>query len=238
MAYIGQPVPSTVININQVKISDGKSVDVTVAASSGVNAGEFAVVDGFFGLALKTIKAEENTAGEMIALQIEQAEYITDQIDTSKTFTKGSVLYFDPTNKRFTDDSSVSGAILVGRITSAKDSNNVIQFVLYPQNAGAVTTSSSAPSVTVDNTLTQTGQAADAKKTGDELNKKVNAPTAGNGTSGQVLKTNGDGTTAWENLPQEKQQLSKIEDATGETDAHTQLNALLAELKAKGYMAQ
>ena len=112
MAYIGQPTPSTVININQVKISDGKSVDVTVAASNGINAGEFAVIDGFFGLALKTINAEENTAGEVIALQIEQAEYITDQIDTTKTFTKGAELYFDPATKKFTDDNKVTGAFL------------------------------------------------------------------------------------------------------------------------------
>jgi len=141
MAYIGQPTPSTVININQVKISDGKSVDVTVAASNGVNAGEFAVIDGFFGLALKTINAEENTAGEVIALQIEQAEYITDQIDTTKTFTKGAELYFDPATKKFTDDNKVTGAFFVGRITATKDSNNVIQFILYPQNTTPVAAS-------------------------------------------------------------------------------------------------
>lgn len=140
MAYIGQPVPSTVININQVKISDGKSVDVTVAASSGVNAGEFAVIDGFFGLALKTVNAEKNTTGEVIALQIEQAEYITDQIDTAKTFTKGSELYFDQATKKFTDN-KVTGAFLVGRITATKDSNNVIQFILYPQNTAPVAAS-------------------------------------------------------------------------------------------------
>ena len=29
MAYRGQPVPSTVVNISQVKISDGKSVDTS-----------------------------------------------------------------------------------------------------------------------------------------------------------------------------------------------------------------
>lgn len=141
MAYIGQPTPSTVININQVKISDGKSVDVTVAASNGVNAREFAVIDGFFGLALKTINAEENTAGEVIALQIEQAEYITDQIDTTKTFTKGAELYFDPATKKFTDDNKVTGAFFVGRITATKDSNNVIQFILYPQNTTPVAAS-------------------------------------------------------------------------------------------------
>lgn len=30
---------------------------------------------------------------------------------------------------------------------------------------------------------------------------KVNMPTGGNGTSGQILQTNGDGTTSWVNKP-------------------------------------
>ena len=136
MAYKGQPIPSTVLPITQIKISDGKSVDVTVPASNGVQAGEFCVVDGFFGVALQTVDKDSNTNGTLIALQIEQAEYITDQIDTTKTFTKGAALYFDPSSKKFTDD-KVSGAFLVGRVTSTKDSNNVIQFILYPQNTEA-----------------------------------------------------------------------------------------------------
>ena len=90
---------------------------------------------------MKTINAEENTAGEVIALQIEQAEYITDQIDTTKTFTKGAELYFDPATKKFTDDNKVTGAFFVGRITATKDSNNVIQFILYPQNTTPVAAS-------------------------------------------------------------------------------------------------
>lgn len=200
MAYQGQPIPSTTLPISQIKISDGKSVDVTVPASTGVEAGEFCVIDGFFGVSLQKVNKDENTNGTLIALQTEQAEYITTQIDTSKAFAIGSALYFDSATKKLTDDSSVSGAILVGRITSAKDKNNVIQFVLYPQ--------------------------------GDELAKKLNIPADGNGTSGQLLKTNGDGTTIW--FTPEK--LDHIANATGQEDAHTVLNSLLSALQEKGFM--
>lgn len=229
MAYQGQPIPSTTLPISQIKISDGKSVDVTVPASTGVEAGEFCVIDGFFGVSLQKVNKDENTNGTLIALQTEQAEYITTQIDTSKAFAIGSALYFDSATKKLTDDSSVSGAILVGRITSAKDKNNVIQFVLYPQN---VSTTNATSSITIDNSLTKSGQAADSKKVGDELAKKLNIPADGNGTSGQLLKTNGDGTTIW--FTPEK--LDHIANATGKEDAHTVLNSLLSALQEKGFM--
>lgn len=229
MAYQGQPIPSTTLPISQIKISDGKSVDVTVPASTGVEAGEFCVIDGFFGVSLQKVNKDENTNGTLIALQTEQAEYITTQIDTSKAFAIGSALYFDSATKKLTDDSSVSGAILVGRITSAKDKNNVIQFVLYPQN---VSTTNATSSITIDNSLTKSGQAADSKKVGDELAKKLNIPVDGNGTSGQLLKTNGDGTTIW--FTPEK--LDHIANATGQENAHTVLNSLLSALQEKGFM--
>jgi hypothetical protein len=229
MAYQGQPIPSTVLPISQIKVSDGKSVDVTVPAGTGVEAGEFCVIDGFFGVSLQKVNKDENTNGTLIALQTEQAEYITTQIDTSKTFAIGSALYYDSATKKLTDDSSVSGAILVGRITSAKDKNNVIQFVLYPQNVSTINATSS---ITVDNSLSKSGQAADSKKVGDELAKKLNKPADGNGTSGQLLKTNGDGTTIW--FTPEK--LDHIANATGENDAHTVLNSLLSALQEKGFM--
>ena len=221
MAYQGQPIPSTTLPISQIKISDGKSVDVTVPASTGVEAGEFCVIDGFFGVSLQKVNKDENTNGTLIALQTEQAEYITTQIDTSKAFAIGSALYFDSATKKLTDDSSVSGAILVGRITSAKDKNNVIQFVLYPQN---VSTTNATSSITIDNSLTKSGQAADSKKVGDELAKKLNIPADG--------KTNGDGTTIW--FTPEK--LDHIANATGQEDAHTVLNSLLSALQEKGFM--
>lgn len=55
--------------------------------------------------------------------------------------------------------------------------------------------------VTVDTTLSVAGQAADAKATGDAISslseEKIAKPTDGNGTAGQALLTNGDGTTYW-----------------------------------------
>lgn len=35
----------------------------------------------------------------------------------------------------------------------------------------------------------------------NELETKVNVPSGGNGSSGQILSTNGDGTTTWTNKP-------------------------------------
>ena len=48
----------------------------------------------------------------------------------------------------------------------------------------------------VDNTLTIAGAAADAKEAGKKVSKPTTSP---NGVSGQVLSTNGDGTTTWIN---------------------------------------
>lgn len=58
----------------------------------------------------------------------------------------------------------------------------------------------------IDKTLTQEGQAADSKAVGDAINslseEKVSLPkddtgSIQNGTNGQILQTNGDGTTQW-----------------------------------------
>lgn len=52
--------------------------------------------------------------------------------------------------------------------------------------------------VTVDTSLSIFGAAADAKTTGNLLDTKVNLPAASRyGQSGQLLRTNGDGTTTW-----------------------------------------
>ncbi len=55
----------------------------------------------------------------------------------------------------------------------------------------------------VDNTLTVSGMAADAKETGDGIREnagaiaeKLNKPE-NDGTEGQLLQSNGDGTTSW-----------------------------------------
>ena len=133
MAYVGQPVPSTVFNVNTAKVSDGKSVRVTVPASTIIEAGKFYLLDGFLGCAFQSVTTGAAETAEVI-LNIEQAEYETDQIDTSQTFNfnKGTLIYWDTASKKFTETST--GNRLAGRVTQAKkDDNNVICFILGPQ---------------------------------------------------------------------------------------------------------
>jgi len=130
MAYVGQPVPSTVVNINTAKVSDGKSVRVAVPGNTVIEAGKFYLLDGFLGCAFQSVTTGAGETAEVI-LNIEQAEYETDQIDISQTFAKGTLIYWDDTNKQFTETATDNR--LAGRVTQAKDSNNVICFILGSQ---------------------------------------------------------------------------------------------------------
>jgi predicted RecA/RadA family phage recombinase len=134
MAYTGQPVPSTVNPILRAKISDGKSVIVTVPEKTKVEAQTFVLLDGFFGIAMETIETGEGETAEL-ALSIEQAEYETDQITTSDTYKVGDLVYFKASTKKLTTNAGTEEAPnrLVGRVTSEKDANNVIWFILLPQ---------------------------------------------------------------------------------------------------------
>jgi len=134
MAYKGQPVPSTGHNIGYGKISDGKSVKVT--ATEAVTAGKFYYFDGFLGCAFQDAKANDE-----VILNIEPAEYETDQIRTSDStsMVKGTDIFWDKNNKYFT----VSGTdVYAGKITAPADANNVIWFKLAerPYSVDSVTT--------------------------------------------------------------------------------------------------
>ena len=128
MAYKGQPVPSTTYQKGYFKVSDGKSVEVSVPANSDLKAGQFAYLDGFLGVITRDVKTAASETAKAILI-IEVAEYETDQIDDSKTFAKGDKVYWDNTNKRFTTDTT---GIFAGVVTNAKDSHGVIWFVLWP----------------------------------------------------------------------------------------------------------
>ena len=134
MAYKGQPVPSTVYNLGGGKISDGKSI--RVKATEDVTAGKFYYFDGFLGCAFQDAKANDE-----VILNIEPAEYETDQIKTSDStsMVKGTDIFWDKNNKYFT----VSGTdVYAGKITAPADANNVIWFKLAerPYSVDAVTT--------------------------------------------------------------------------------------------------
>ena len=130
MAYKGQPIPSSVHNIGYGKISDGKSVKVTVPASTTIEAGKFYLLDGFLGCAMESVTTGAGETAEVV-LNIEQVEYETDQINTEEDFAKGTQIYWDATNKRFTE--TATNNRLAGRVTVGKDANNVIWFILGPQ---------------------------------------------------------------------------------------------------------
>lgn len=122
------------------KVSDGRSVKVTVPQNTTIEAGKFYVLDGFFGLAVQSVTTGAGETAEVV-LNIEQAEYETSQITAADAFAKGDPVYWDAATSLLTtapanDASGNPTNRPVGRVTQAKDANNVIWFQLGPQ-AGA-----------------------------------------------------------------------------------------------------
>lgn len=212
MAYTGQPVPSTVYNIGYGKISDGKSVKVTVPESTKVEAGKFYLLDGFLGCAVQSVETGAGETAEVV-LNIEQAEYETDQTKEADraTMAVGTDIYWDKDNKYFT----LSGTdIYAGKITAAADENRVIWFKLAecPFSLDDVTTL--AAQVGTLGSLTTTAKNSIVAAV-NEVNAKV---------AGKV-----DPIADVENL--------SVSDATNLQAVATQLNALITALTAAGLMA-
>lgn len=130
MSYKGQPVPSTVHHSYRAKVSDGKSVRVTVPENTEIVAQQFYLIGDFFGAAMQSVKTGAGETAEII-LDIEQAEYETDQISTTQAFAAGTPIYWNEATDKFTETETDNR--LVGRVTVAKDANNVIWFLLGPQ---------------------------------------------------------------------------------------------------------
>lgn len=129
MTWTGQPTPATAVYLGYGKISDGKSIKVTVPESTTITAGKLYLLEGFLGVAMESVTTGEGGTSE-VTLSIENAEYETDQINTGEAFTKGADVYWDSDNKRLT---TTATALYAGQVTSAKDSNNVIRFKLAPR---------------------------------------------------------------------------------------------------------
>ena len=90
-------------------------------------------------------------------------------------------------------------------------------------------------SVTIDASLTKTGQAADAKATGDALNDK--APTTHTHTVSQITDlpaAPGSATTATAGLVK---QAANVAAAAGESPTKAEFDGLLTALKNAGIMA-
>lgn len=63
------------------------------------------------------------------------------------------------------------------------------------------------------------------------VENKLDKPASGDGEDGQLLKSNGDGTTDWVDKPLEITQQENIADAAG-GDEKDKINAVLAALRA------
>lgn len=87
---------------------------------------------------------------------------------------------------------------------------------------------------TADNTATQAKQSADSK---------LAKPAGGNGTSGQFLKTNGDGTTAWATgslMTGAAGQVTKVSEPSSAQaeEIATVLNSLIDALVSRGIISE
>lgn len=189
-------------------------------------------------MAYKVIKASGSISG------LTKREFI---VDTAAEITDL------PTNKKMgkkqTGDTVSDEMCAVGSTASVTETGDV-----YELNASSTWVkkpaeeSGEGSDITIDSTLTQEGQAADAKATGDALAKKANSTDL----SGYVQTTTAESTYAKKTelsayattsslaeyaKTSELPKGTAVTDATGEADAHTQLNALLASLRAAGIIA-
>lgn len=119
------------------KVSDGLSVKVTVPQSTVIEQGKFYLLDGFFGMAMQSVTTGAGQTAEIV-LNIEEAEYETSQITVADAFAKGDKVYWAVATSLLTtapnnDASGNPQNRPVGRVTAAKDANNVIWFKLGPQ---------------------------------------------------------------------------------------------------------
>lgn len=122
---------------------------------------------------------------------------------------------------------------LYNKVTSKAASGGSIGAVVqeladnWPEGGGST--------VVIDSTLSKSGQAADAKATGDALNGK--APATHTHTASQITDlpaAPGNATTAKAGLVK---QAAAVADAVGETPTKAEFDTLLAALRAAGIVA-
>jgi len=214
------------------KVSDGKSVRVTVPENTTVEQGAFVRLDGFLGLAVqKVVTGAGETKG--LILNIEPGEYETSQIDATQDFAVGTKIYWDSTAKKFTETPT---AVLAGVVTNAKDAGGVIWFRVAP----GIINDEAATAIGTLTSLTTT-----AKTNLVAAVNEVDAHAAAIGTmttlttdkkSTLVEAINEVDAHADSALARVAANVACAEDASDEA-VRTALRALLAALQAAGLMA-
>jgi hypothetical protein len=119
-------------------IGEGRQVSLARTVTVGVGgntieAGEFWLLDGFFGLAVQSSNPVNALPRDEINLNIEPATYETNQIVTAEAFNKGDLVYYDAAAKKLTTTSASGANRLVGRVTKPKNAANYMQFYLTAQ---------------------------------------------------------------------------------------------------------
>jgi len=213
------------------KVSDGKSVEVTVPVG-GVTGGNFYYLEGFLGCAFAT-----RDAGEKVALNIEPGEFETKQILASDTFAKGTKIYWDVDNKRFTE--TATGNIFAGVVTVAKDTNGVIWFVLATSSIALIENATPAAvlaAITVADGEDVTETVA-ITEVADGEDAAGEAPTAAEFDA--VVALANDLKAKYNGAVEAIEELQANNDALAElaNTLKAQHNALLVNLKAAGLMA-
>lgn len=193
------------------KVSDGKSVRVSVPENTTVEQGAFVLLDGFLGLAAQKVVTGAGETKNLV-LNIEPGEYETSQIDATQDFAVGTKIYWDSTTKKFTETPT---AVLAGVVTNAKDAGGVIWFRV-------------APGIINDEAATAIGTLTSLTTTA-----KTNLVAAVNEVDTAAAAAQADATTA---LGRVAANVACAEDASAEA-VRTALRALLAALEAAGLMA-
>lgn len=193
------------------KVSDGKSVRVSVPENTTVEQGAFALLDGFLGLAAQKVVTGAGETKNLV-LNIEPGEYETSQIDATQDFAVGTKIYWDSTAKKFTETPT---AVLAGVVTNAKDAGNVIWFRVAP----GIINDEAATAIGTMTALTTTA--------------KTNLVAAVNEVDTHADAAQADATTA---LARVAAKVACAEDANAEA-VRTALRALLAALETAGLMA-
>lgn len=193
------------------KVSDGKSVRVSVPENTTVEQGAFALLDGFLGLAAQKVVTGAGEAKGLV-LNIEPGEYETSQIDATQDFAVGTKIYWDSVTKKFTETPT---AVLAGVVTNAKDAGGVIWFRV-------------APGIINDEAATAIGT-----MTALTTAKKSTLVEAINEVDTHADAAQADATMA---LARVAANVACAEDATAEA-VRTALRALLTALQAAGVMA-
>ena len=193
------------------KVSDGKSVRVSVPENTTVEQGAFVLLDGFLGLAAQKVVTGAGETKNLV-LNIEPGEYETSQIDATQDFAVGTKIYWDSTTKKFTETPT---AVLAGVVTNAKDAGGVIWFRV-------------APGIINDEAATAIGTLTSLTTTA-----KTNLVAAVNEVNAHADAAQTDATAA---LARVAANVACAEDANAEA-VRTALRALLAALEAAGLMA-